>query len=108
MIQGIGEKIKTLRKENKDTLKGLAEKINYDWSNLSKIERGKYGITAELLNEILVVYGVDPNDFFGNVLKAPETDLTRSEKRFFIDGVEATEREIADAIRLIRYFRSKN
>ncbi|MCG7346403.1 helix-turn-helix domain-containing protein [Sporosarcina sp. ACRSL] len=107
MIEGLGERIKQLRKGNKDTLKGLAEKINYDWSNLSKIERGKYGITAELLNDILEIYGVDPNDFFGNVLKAPETEASRSEKRFFIDGVETTEREIADAIRLIRYFRSK-
>ncbi|MCM3637722.1 helix-turn-helix domain-containing protein [Sporosarcina luteola] len=106
MIEGIGEKLKKLRKENKDTLRELANKINYDWSNLSKIERGKYGITPDLLKDILDVYGVDPNDFLGNVLRTTDTGVSRYEKRFVVDGMETTEREIADAIRLIRYFRS--
>ncbi|WP_252505057.1 helix-turn-helix domain-containing protein [Sporosarcina sp. Marseille-Q4943] len=108
MMQGVGEKLKKLRKGNGYTLKELAEKINYDWSNLSKIERGKYGITPRLLKEILDVYGVEPNDFLGDVLKASDSDKSRYEKRIIIDGVETTEKEVADAIRMIRYFRTKN
>ena len=48
----IGAKIKELRKKNKDTLKQLAEKVDYDYSNLSKVERGKYTASVELLKKI--------------------------------------------------------
>lgn len=102
----IGTKIRQLRKENKDTLKSLAEKIGYDWSNLSKIERGSYGVTPELLNEILKVYNVEPDDFLGrsSVDNTPHPD---KKYKFIVDGVETTEREIIEAVRLIRYFRSE-
>lgn len=102
----IGMKIKQLRKENKDTLKSLAEKIDYDWSNLSKIERGLYGLTSELLQRIIKVYDVDPRYFLGD--NYADTKLLPLDKKykFIIDGVEATEKEIIEAIRLIRYFRS--
>ncbi|MCR6850473.1 helix-turn-helix domain-containing protein [Bacillus sp. IBL03825] len=52
-------KIKELRKQNGDTLKTLAEKINYDYSNLSKIERGIYTPSLDLLKNISEVYGVE-------------------------------------------------
>ena len=101
----IGTKIRQLRKENKDTLKSLAEKIDYDLSNLSKIERGSYGITPELLSEILRVYKVEPNDFLGlsSVDIDPQPNKTY---KFIVDGIETTDMEITEAVRLIRHFRS--
>ena len=103
----IGAKIRQLRKENKDTLKVLAKKIDYDLSNLSKIERGTYGITRELLQKIIDVYNVSPKYFLGECYN--DAELPKLDKRyeFIVDGVEATEREIVEAIRLIRHFRSE-
>ena len=102
----IGEKIRQLRKENKDTLKQLAEKIDYDWSNLSKIERGTYGLTYDLLQKIIDVYEVSPSYFLGEAYDVTETPELDKKYKFVVDGVEATEREIVEAIRLIRHFRS--
>lgn len=52
-------RIKEIRKKNGDTLKELAAKINYDYSNLSKIERGVYAPSISLLRKIAGVYEVD-------------------------------------------------
>lgn len=106
----VGDKIKKLRKENKDTLKSLAEKIDYDWSNLSKIERGVYGTSIDILKKIAEVYNVNPNYFFGDNYTESEVeillekDLTPDElkKKFnFImpDGVPATEEEIETMVK---------
>jgi transcriptional regulator with XRE-family HTH domain len=57
-------KIKLLRKENGDTLKELANKINYDYSNLSKIERGIYQPSLELLEKVADIYNVPMTYFF--------------------------------------------
>ena len=95
MLHGIGLKIRQARKHNKDTLKDLAEKIDYDWSNLSKIERGVYGITPEMLSKIMNTYGL-PFEYF----------LEGSE--FVVDDVEVTEKEMIEAIRLVRYFRDQS
>ena len=90
-MNGIGAKIRILRKENNDTLRSLADKIKYDLSNLSKIERGKYDITVDLLQKIIDVYKVDPRYFF-NV------------PRDLVDA-GATDEEILNAIKLIRFIR---
>ncbi|MCQ6307023.1 helix-turn-helix domain-containing protein [Bacillus cereus] len=52
-------KIKETRIKFGDTLQSLAEKINYDYSNLSKIERGVYTPTVDLLQKIATVYNVE-------------------------------------------------
>lgn len=111
-----GEKIRKIRKLNKDTLKSLAEKIQVDWSSLSKIERGDRAASVELLRNIIEVYEVNPNYFFGDNYTETEghllleDDLNPSvlkEKYVFeIDGEEASEDEIKEAIRLIRYLRT--
>lgn len=115
-MDSIGLKIKKIRKENKDTLKSLAAKVDYDWSNLSKVERGVYGASVELLKKITEVYSVSPTYFFGEGFTESEgkvlvdSNLDPSDLRekfnFVVDGKEATEEEIQEAIRLIRYFRS--
>lgn len=118
MEQDIGLKIKKLRKQNKDTLKNLAAKIGYDWSNLSKVERGIYGPSVDLLKRITEVYNVNPNYFFGDGFTESEGNLLlednlnpsdlKKKYNLVVDGVEATDEEIEEAVRLIRYFRSKS
>jgi transcriptional regulator with XRE-family HTH domain len=110
----VGLKIKELRKEHKDTLKSLAEKVNYDWSNLSKVERGVYGASVDLLKKIAEVYNVSPNYFFDGFTKSEgnllvEESIVPSDLKkkynFVVDGVEATEEELLEAIKLIRLLR---
>lgn len=84
----IGPKIRILRTENKDTLQGLSEKVDYDKSNLSKIERGKYDVPVDLLQKIIDVYKVDPRYFFN----VPSELIS----------IGATDKEILQAIKLIR------
>ncbi|TKH16371.1 helix-turn-helix transcriptional regulator [Bacillus wiedmannii] len=55
-------KIKETRKKFGDTLQSLAKKIDYDYSNLSKIERGVYMPSLELLNKIATVYNIEISD----------------------------------------------
>lgn len=119
MDENIGLKIKKLRKERKDTLKSLAEKIDYDWSNLSKVERGIYTASLELLRKIVEVYGINPNYFFdgltdsegklGKLVVEEDADIHTIKEKFklVVDGVEATDDEITAAIRLIRQIRPK-
>lgn len=92
----IGTKIRMLRKENKDTLQSLSEKIEYDLSNLSKVERGKVDISLDLLQKIIDVYDVDANYFFKNG------------KKLVVGGIEVTDEEIIEAVRLIRFMRHKS
>lgn len=84
----IGTKIRILRTENKDTLQELANKVNHDKSNLSKIERGKYDIPVDLLQKIIDVYKVDPRYFFN----VPSELIS----------IGASDEEILHAIKLIR------
>lgn len=117
MEKKIGAKIKELRKERKDTLKSLAEKIDYDWSNLSKVERGIYSASIDLIKKISEVYNLNVNYFFDGLTDAEGDLLTADnlepknlkEKYSFrdVDGKEATDEEIMMAIRLIRQLRQK-
>lgn len=110
-----GLKIRKLRKQHGDTLQQLAAKVGYDYSNLSKVERGTYGIQLELLKKIIEVYQVDPSYFFGTSFTPAEGDLLLNEKldpselkrefNFEVDGLPATKEELEEAIRLVRYFR---
>jgi transcriptional regulator with XRE-family HTH domain len=112
MDNNIGLKIKKIRKENKDTLKTLAEKIDYDWSNLSKVERGVYGASLELLKKITDVYKISPNYFFdglteaeGKVLTEEDLDLSKLKEKYKFENLEGgdpTEEELMAAIKLIR------
>lgn len=114
--EDIGAKIRSLRLKNNDTLKSLSKKIDFDYSNLSKVERGKYGVTYDLLDKLVELYGEDPRFFFGGEFTAAEgkvyleEDLSPSALKekyhFSVDGTEASEEEIAEAVRLIRLVRS--
>jgi transcriptional regulator with XRE-family HTH domain len=115
MERHVGLKIKKLRKDNKDTLKSLAAKIDYDWSNLSKVERGVYGISVDILKKIASVYNVNPNYFFGEDYTETEGELLVEENlnlsdlkdkyNLEIDGKPATDEEIEEMIKHIKLYR---
>lgn len=115
----VGLKIRKLRKDNKDTLKSLAKKIGYDWSNLSKVERGAYGASVEMMKKIADVYNINPGYFFGDNFTKEEGDLLVEEtltpsairEKYNIqniDGIDVTDEEITEMIRLIRLLRPKS
>jgi transcriptional regulator with XRE-family HTH domain len=110
-------KIKELRKLNGDTLKQLASKINYDYSNLSKIERGIYSPSLSLLEKIANTYSVEVHTLFEaqeNYTQEEESlikdlDISSSEisKKYNIeiDGERITEEELKFIIGTIRILR---
>lgn len=59
-----GTKIKDLRIAHDETLSELGSKINFNYSNLSKIERGERKPTIELLEQISRIYNVPISFFF--------------------------------------------
>lgn len=113
----MNKKIKALRKHHGDTLKNLANKINYDYSNLSKIERGLYEPSLELLRKIAEVYNVEMTYFFEEnkdysseeVQFLSELDLCHDEllKKFdfVLDGKKLSKTEFEFVIEIIRKLR---
>ncbi len=113
----IMNRIKELRKKNGHTLKELAAKINYDYSNLSKVERGIYRPSLELIQKISDVYCVDIKtffeeeseysptecDFLGNLEIASE-DL-KKKYNLKLDGERLTEGEVDFIVSIIRNLR---
>jgi transcriptional regulator with XRE-family HTH domain len=107
-------KIKMLRKYHRDTLKNLASKINYDYINLSNIERGLYEPSLELLRKIAEVYDVEMTFFFeeNNDYSIEEThflrelDLSNDELLnkfdFFLDSKKLSKKEFEFVIEIIR------
>lgn len=112
-----GLRVKKLRKEHRDTLKELAEKIGYDYSNLSKIERGVYKGTIDVFDKIAKVYGVDISYFSYSEddlkeFTKNEQDLifertlsleTIKEKYVNLDGKPLTDKQIEDILKYARF-----
>ncbi|MCM3665552.1 helix-turn-helix domain-containing protein [Mesobacillus subterraneus] len=67
----IGQKIRYLRTKNGHTLEELGNKLNFNFSNLSKIERGTRKPTLELLEDIAKIYDVPVSFFFGETKELP-------------------------------------
>lgn len=111
-------RIKQLRKKNGDTLKELAMKLNYDYSNLSKIERGIHVPSLELLRKIAEVYNVNMSYFFvgENRYTAAETsfmdelDICREEflqkYNIMLDGQKLSKTELELIVEIIRKLRT--
>lgn len=63
-MEKIGERIKSIRKAKKMTLKQISEKTNLSISFLSQVEHSKCSITLESLMKISEVLDVNPSFFF--------------------------------------------
>ncbi|MEH7151414.1 transcriptional regulator [Bacillus thuringiensis] len=104
-------KIKETRKKFGDTLQSLAEKINYDYSNLSKVERGVYTPTVDLLQKIATVYNVEICDLIvhSNVaikknLNIEDTELLEYYK-FTLNEEEISKEELVFLIQTLKIMR---
>ena len=60
----LGKRIKELRKRQNLTQEQLAEKMNIDQRNLSKIECGNNFVTSETLSKIVSVLNVEEKELF--------------------------------------------
>lgn len=64
VYEQIGERIRSIRKRNKDSQETLGKKINLSKSYLSKIENGKKQISIDDLKKIADLYNVHISYFF--------------------------------------------
>lgn len=71
-MKNVSKKIKQLRDKRGYTLEELGDRINFNFSNLSKIERGVREPTLELLEKLADFYGVPLSYFFGEENAVPE------------------------------------
>ncbi|MCP8967361.1 helix-turn-helix domain-containing protein [Ectobacillus ponti] len=115
----MNRRIREIRKRHGDTLKSLAKKINYDYSNLSKIERGIYNPSLALLQKIADVYAISIHEFietdkeqdygaedtqFVQELNLDSQRLTQQYK-FLLDGQPITQEELEFMTDIVRKLR---
>jgi SOS-response transcriptional repressor LexA len=113
-MQHIGNRIRQLRKDKGLTLKQLGSAADYDWANLSRLERGRQGYSDEGLRRLARVLGVDVGEFFrtdsnGHVAPAsrevPVLTLAEAAQpshaatRFTLTEVDVSERAFALSVR---------
>ncbi|EJR62975.1 helix-turn-helix transcriptional regulator [Bacillus cereus] len=103
--------IKETRKRFGDTLQSLAVKINYDYSNLSKIERGVYTPTLDLLHKIATVYNMEICDLIvpSNVASKKTLDIENIELlegyTFTLNEEEISKEELEFLIQTLKIMR---
>lgn len=112
----VGKKIRYYRKKKGFTQKALGERIGVKHNTVSSYENATTEAENDVLFSIANVLEVSINDLF------PAVDFTDSEESllseenldpsalkekydFVVDGEKATDEEIKEAIRLIRYLR---
>lgn len=65
-VKHIGDRIKELRIEHGMTLKELGEAIQFNYSNLSKIERGSRKPAIDFLEDLSNYFDIDISYFFND------------------------------------------
>lgn len=71
-MKNISKKIRDIRMKKGYTLEELGSRINFNYSNLSKIERGVREPTLELIEKLSDFYDVPLTYFFGEEREIPE------------------------------------
>lgn len=74
----LGKQIRELRKEQKFTLKEIAERTGVSISFLSQLEHGKTSATLESIKKISDALGVNPSYFFQQDGKPEQTSIIRA------------------------------
>lgn len=98
-------RIKEIRKRYGDTLQSLAKKVDYDYSNLSKVERGIYEPSLELLYKIAMNYNIDITELLVNSVPAKTIELENNGEWITVDGQKISKEELFFLIQSIRIFR---
>jgi transcriptional regulator with XRE-family HTH domain len=81
-MKDISKKIRDIRKKHGHTLEELGEKLNFNPSNLSKIERGVRKPNLELIEQLMEIYEVPLTYFFGE-----QSELSDELKNIGVDWV---------------------
>jgi transcriptional regulator with XRE-family HTH domain len=63
----VGQKIRQLRKERRQTQTELARRIGIQQSDLSRMEKGRYRVSLDTLVKILAEFQVGIGEFFDEV-----------------------------------------
>jgi transcriptional regulator with XRE-family HTH domain len=92
-MKDIGNKIRDLRNKNGDSLEELGKKLNFNYSNLSKIERGVRSPSLELLEQISKLYEVRISYFFGEEGTLPK-ELEERGAKWIAFGDKMEQREL--------------
>jgi transcriptional regulator with XRE-family HTH domain len=113
----IGQKINQLRVEKKLSMRELGEKIGITHSHISKLESGINSPSVELLEKLAAFFNIDISYFFSedegftksesDLLYERELSIESLKKNYNleIDGKPATDEEIEEMIKYIRYYR---
>lgn len=83
-IEDIGNRIRTLRKENDMTSVDLAQRIQISQPYLSKLEQGKQSISVDILINICNVFEITLEQFFSE--EASFTDMISLNKVMKVAG----------------------
>ncbi|WHY71050.1 helix-turn-helix domain-containing protein [Fictibacillus enclensis] len=75
-MKNIGQRIKTLRLDHGMTLQELGKEVQFNYSNLSKIERGCRMPSVELLSQLAQLYNVEISYFFEEKEYSPNNKLS--------------------------------
>lgn len=105
-MKNIGERIKELRLQHDMTLKELGEAIDFNYSNLSKIERGNRKPAIEVLESLSNYFNINISYFFTgekkvhNVESPYETQLIQLTEEMIEKNVSIEElREIIQMLK---------
>ena len=101
--KSFGEKLKRLRKRKNLTQEQLAEMIDIDPRNLSKIEVGMCFVKAETLSKILKALDVTTEQLFSNDHIKPEKELIKEIKQY-VDLVKDKPEKLEKIHKMIRFF----
>ena len=101
-----GEKIKRLRKYRKLTQEQLAEMIDIDARNLSKIESGQCFVKAETIEKLLSALNISPEDLFTNE-HIKESDLLIEDITKILNNMKQYPDKLEKIYRLLRIFETE-
>ena len=76
----IGNRIRELRKQNKMTQLDLADRLNVEFSNVSKWELGKNNPSMELIQKIAIIFNVSIDYLLGQTDNPSPTEITPVKK----------------------------
>lgn len=100
--KSFGEKLKRLRKNRNYTQEQLAEMIDIDPRNLSRIEVGLSFVKAETLEKILNALDITTEQLFSNDhIKSPEELLADIHK--FLNIAQADQTKLEKIHKMIRF-----
>ena len=103
-VEGLGTKLRVLRKDRGLTQADLATSIGIQQSDLCRMENGQYRISLETLVKLLGELDVPVSEF----LDEPRAELTRSEAALVRDFRHLSDDSKKEAQHFVRFLRTQS